>query len=139
MVNRLRRYAGQCPIPVVLLAYLALTLLLRLPFSFVSAIAWDEGTFVIMGQEILDGYLPFTRPWDVNRPLALAAYAQAIGTLGHSIEAGRVAATICVALTCLAVYVVARRAMPPVIARLAGVVTIIVMVAQPSGQATMTE
>src|SRR5207245_5406815 len=62
----------------------------------------------------------------------------AIATLGHSIEAVRVAGTICVALTGLAVYVVARRAMPPVIAVLAGVVTIVVMVAQRSGQATMT-
>jgi len=139
MVNRLRRYAGQCPIPVVLLAYLALSLFLRLPFSFVLGIDWDEGTFVIMGQEILDGYLPYTRLWDFKPPLAFAAYALAIATLGHSIEAVRVAGTICVALTGLAVYVVARRAMPPVIAVLAGVVTIVVMVAQRSGQATMTE
>lgn len=139
MVNRLRRYAGQYPIPVVLLAYLALSVLLRLPFSFVSGIDWDEGTFVIMGQEILDGYLPYTRLWDFKPPLAFAAYALAIATLGHSIEAVRVAGTICVALTGLAVYVVARRAMPPVIARLAGVVTIVVMVAQRAGQATMTE
>lgn len=139
MVNRLRRYAGQCPIPVVLLAYLALSLLLRLPFSFVSGIDWDEGTFIIMGQEILDGYLPYTRLWDFKPPLAFAAYALAIATLGHSIEAVRLAGTICVAVTGLAVYVVARRAMPPVMAHLAGVVTIVVMVAQRAGQATMTE
>ena len=139
MVNRLRRYAGQCPIPVVLLAYLALSFLLRLPFFFMSSIDWDEGTFIIMGQEILDGYLPYTRLWDFKPPLAFAAYALTIATLGHSIEAVRVAGTICVALTGLAVYVVARGAMPPVMARLAGVVTIVVMVAQRAGQATMTE
>ena len=97
MINRLRRYASQCPIPVVLLAYLALSLLLRLPFFFVSGIDWDEGTFVIMGQDILDGYLPYTRLWDFKPPLAFAAYALAIATLGHSIEAVRVAGTICAA------------------------------------------
>jgi len=135
----LRRYVAQYPIPVVLLAYLALSLLLRLPFFFVSVIDWDESTFIIMGQEILDGYLPYTRLWDFKPPLAFAVYALAIATLGHSIEAVRVAGTICVALTGLAVYLAARRAMPPGMACLAGLVTIVVMVAQRAGQATMTE
>src|SRR5262245_33909797 len=137
--SRLRRYVGECPTPVVLLGYLVLSALLRLPFSFVSVIDWDESTFIIMGQEILDGFLPYTRLWDFKPPLAFAAYAVAIATLGHSIEAVRVAGTICVALTGLAVYLAARRAMPPVMARLAGVVTIVAMVAQRAGQATMTE
>src|SRR5207245_10628883 len=93
MVNRLRRYAGQCPIPVVLLAYLALSLFLRLPFSFVLGIDWDEGTFVIMGQEVLDGYVRYTRRWELEPPLAVAAYALPIATLGHALCAARLGAT----------------------------------------------
>jgi len=68
MVSRVRRCASQAPTPVVLLGYLALSMLLRLPFSFVSVIDWDESTFIIMGQEILDGHLPYTRLWDFKLP-----------------------------------------------------------------------
>ncbi len=67
-----------------------LCVLIRLPFWFPSTIDWDESTFILMGQELLDGRLPYADLWDNKPPLAFAAFAVFIA-LHPSIVALRVA------------------------------------------------
>ncbi len=81
-----------------------ISLLIRLPFFFIDIIDWDESTFILMGQSILDGHLPYTQLWDLKPPLAFVAYASFIFILGKSIISIRLAGTICVALTAFFVY-----------------------------------
>ena len=44
-------------------------LFIRLPFFFRDYIDRDESTFILMGQSIADGYLPYDRLWDLKPPL----------------------------------------------------------------------
>src|SRR5262249_52048132 len=50
-------------------------LLIRLPFFFPAVIDWDESTYIIMGQSILDGNLPYIEQWEDKPPLAYLFYA----------------------------------------------------------------
>ncbi len=45
------------------------TLLIRLPFFFRDHFDWDESTFIIMGQSVADGNLPYEHMWDLKPPL----------------------------------------------------------------------
>ena len=36
-----------------------ITILVRLPFFFPAVIDWDESTFVLIGQSVVDGHLPY--------------------------------------------------------------------------------
>jgi 4-amino-4-deoxy-L-arabinose transferase-like glycosyltransferase len=89
-------------------ALFLLCILIRLPFWFPSTIDWDESTFILMGQELLDGRLPYVELWDNKPPLAFAAFTVFIA-LHPSIVAVRVAGALCVFLSALLTYSVARR------------------------------
>ena len=90
---------------VAVIAALGLwTLILRLPFFFPDTIDWDESTLIIMGQGILDGYLPYDRIWDAKPPLAYVAFAGAIELLGRSVAAIRFVGYLGVVLTSYLVY-----------------------------------
>jgi hypothetical protein len=79
-------------------------LLLRLPFFFPDTIDWDESTLIIMGQGLLDGFLPYDRTWDSKPPLAFVAFAGAIKLLGKTVAALRFGGYLCVVLTSYLVY-----------------------------------
>jgi Dolichyl-phosphate-mannose-protein mannosyltransferase len=79
-------------------------LILRLPFFFSDTIDWDESTLIIMGQGLLDGFLPYDRIWDSKPPLAFVAFAGAIKLLGKTVAALRFGGYLCVVLTSYLVY-----------------------------------
>jgi hypothetical protein len=79
-------------------------LILRLPFFFPDTIDWDESTLIVMGQGILDGFLPYDRIWDSKPPLAYVAFAGAIQLLGRTVAALRFGGYLCVVLTSYLVY-----------------------------------
>ncbi len=79
-------------------------LMLRLPFFFPDTIDWDESTLIIMGQGILDGFLPYERIWDSKPPLAFVAFAGAIQLLGKTVAALRFCGFLCVVLASYFVY-----------------------------------
>jgi hypothetical protein len=43
-------------------------LLIRLPFFFRDFMDHDESTFILMGQSVVDGYLPYDHLWDLKSP-----------------------------------------------------------------------
>ncbi len=54
---------------------------MRLPFFFPAVIDWDESTYVLMGQSILDGHVPSIEQWDDKPPLAYVLRVRADGIL----------------------------------------------------------
>ena len=54
---------------------LLLAIIVRLPFFFKDVIDWDESTYILMGQSVLDGHLPYTELWDLKPPGAFLIYA----------------------------------------------------------------
>ena len=116
-----------------------ISLLIRLPFFFIDIIDWDESTFILMGQSILDGHLPYTQLWDLKPPLAFVAYASFIFILGKSIISIRLAGTICVALTAFFVYLSGKKIASRSSAFLAAILTSAGISLLTGGQATMTE
>jgi 4-amino-4-deoxy-L-arabinose transferase-like glycosyltransferase len=118
---------------------LSISILVRFPYYFVDVINWDESTFILMGQSLLDGHLPYTQLWDLKPPLAFVAFAFFIVSLGKSIVAIRIAGTLCVFLTAWLVYVVGRSIGNSSAGVLAAILTILTVTAIDSGQATMTE
>jgi len=124
---------------VVFCLLFLLTLFVRFAFFFSATIDWDEVTFVLIGQSLADGHLPYEQAWDVKPPLGFAFYAAVIQLLGHSVAAIRLGGTLCVAATAFFVYAIACRIWGRAAARLAASLTILGMSLLESGQATMTE
>lgn len=78
------------------LALLAITLATRLPYFAVSVVNWDESTFALLGQDLLDGHLPYTHLWDTKPPLVYVMFALFIYLFGRSIAALRIGGMLCV-------------------------------------------
>lgn len=74
-------------------------LCLRLPLFFSLVLDWDESTFILIGQSILDGHLPYVALWELKPPLLFGAFAAAIAVFGDSIVGIRLFGTLCVTLT----------------------------------------
>ncbi|MFT4173959.1 MAG: glycosyltransferase family 39 protein [Rhodocyclaceae bacterium] len=123
----------------VIVALLAITLLIRLPYFFPAVINWDESSSILIGQAILDGQLPYVELWDVKPPLLYYAFAAIIWLFGATIEGVRAGGALCVALTAIAVYVYTRTVWRRSIGVVAAVLTVILICGQRGSGATMSE
>jgi len=74
-------------------------LFIRFPFFFRDYIDRDESTFILIGQSLVDGYLPFVELWDIKPPLVFLFYAGIISVFGKSFFAIRLAGTLLVTIT----------------------------------------
>ncbi len=81
---------------VILLCY---TFFVRFPFFFRDYIDRDESTFILVGQSIVDGQLPYTTLWDLKPPVVFYFFAGIIYFIGKSMIAIRLAGVMAVALT----------------------------------------
>jgi Dolichyl-phosphate-mannose-protein mannosyltransferase len=117
---------------------LLLCILVRFPFYFASVIDWDESTFILMGQNLLDGNLPYVELWDNKPPLAFAFFAPVI-LFWKSIVAVRIAGTICVFTTAYFTYRIGTRIWQREVGLLAAIFSVVFISLLPAGQATMTE
>jgi 4-amino-4-deoxy-L-arabinose transferase-like glycosyltransferase len=114
-------------------------LLLRVPFVFPAVIDWDESTFVLIGQSLVDGHLPYVELWALKPPLAFAFFGLVIALFGKTLVAIRLAGAICVVVTAFLVYLIASRLSNRRVGLVAGILTVTTVSLLPSGQATMTE
>lgn len=96
-----------------LLYCLLISILFRFPYFFKDVINWDESTFILTGQSLLDGYLPYTQLWDLKPPLLPAAFALFILIFGKSIISIRVAGAVCVAVTSWFTYLIGKKVSTP--------------------------
>ena len=123
----------------IAICLLLISILVRLPFYFVDVVNWDESTFILMGQSLLDGHLPYTELWDIKPPVAFVAYALFILVLGKSIIAIRIAGTLCVFLTAWFIYLTGRQIGNSNTGIFAAIISIVGLTTIRGGQATMTE
>lgn len=65
------------------------TLFIRLPFFTKDYIDRDESTFILMGQSVADGYLPYVYLWDLKPPLLFYIFGLIESVFPYSIEAIR--------------------------------------------------
>jgi hypothetical protein len=126
------------PSRIAIFLFVGSAFLMRFPFFFPSVIDWDESTFILMGQSLLDGHLPYTELWDNKPPLAFAAFAFFIRLLGKTVFAIRLAGLTCVVAAAWLTYLVGRHLWNESVGLLAGLL-VIVFVSKNGGQATMTE
>ena len=122
-----------------LAAIAVITVLIRLPFFFEAVINWDESTFILMGESLLDGHLPYTQLWDLKPPLLFVAYALFILTLGKSIVSIRLAGTLCVMIVAILVYFCAKTFTHATSAGLSAIATALGISVLSAGQAVMSE
>ena len=118
---------------------LLFALMLRLPFFFPAVVSWDESTYVLMGQSILDGHLPYLQQWENQPPLAFVFYAGVIAVFGKDLVGVRLAGTLCVAAAAFLVYLTAARLWNRRAGMLAAALCVAAVSLLRGGQATMTE
>ena len=70
----------------------------RLPYFFKSNINWDESTFLLLGQSVLDGHLPYTFLIDNKPPFLWYCFAIIIFFCGKSFFGIRAVGALCVAI-----------------------------------------
>jgi hypothetical protein len=68
----------------------AALLFIRLPFFFRDYMDHDESTFILMGQSVADGYLPYDRIWDLKPPLLFYLFGLVEWIFPYSLVAIRV-------------------------------------------------
>lgn len=94
---------------VNLLAYILISVVIRLPFFFRDYIDRDESTFIIMGQSWVDGFLPYTQLWDLKPPLVFLFFAIIIQFFGKSYIAIRLFGALVIAFTAFFIYKIGTR------------------------------
>jgi hypothetical protein len=123
----------------VLLLLAGISLTLRFPFFFPAVINWDESTFILLGQNILDGELPYTTLWDLKPPLTFYTFAFFISVLGDSIIAIRIGGLLFLLATAYLTYFVGKSLYDQRAGVIAAILCILFISSAPAGQATMTE
>jgi 4-amino-4-deoxy-L-arabinose transferase-like glycosyltransferase len=99
--------ASSTAAPFFILAILVL--IVRAPFWGKAVIDWDESTFILLGQSLLDGHLPYTHLWDIKPPLLFAVFSAFIGAFGRGIVAIRFGGALFVYATSIVVFFVTAR------------------------------
>jgi hypothetical protein len=86
------------------------TLFIRFPFFFRDYIDKDESTFILMGQSIADGYLPYDRLWDLKPPLLFYFFALIERVFPHSFVALRFCGVLIVFISAVLLMIIAWQA-----------------------------
>ena len=102
----LRRNARLIVEIALLLVFAALV---RLPYFIRTVIDWDESTFILMADSLLNGHLPQTEYSAFKPPLAYVPYALFLAMFGQSIAAIRFGGLICVSVASVVIYLACRK------------------------------
>lgn len=114
------------------------TLLFRLAFLWPEQIDWDEWSFILMGNDVAQGHLPFVHLFDLKPPLLFFLEGGTIAVFGKSLLAIRLLGLCCVIVAAAMVYLTARRLLASGPA-LAGALTTAALASASFGLATNTE
>ncbi len=134
--ERLRHPAAQNVL--VILGLLALSVAIRLE-KFASDFGRDESTFILVGQGLVDGHLPYTILWDNKPPLIFAFMALVIAVAGKSLVAIRLAGTLCLTAAAFATYLSGQRIWNRATGLLAACLVVIFVHLSPGGYAVTAE
>lgn len=84
------------------------TLFIRFPFFFRDYIDQDESTFILMGQSIADGHLPYDYLWDLKPPLLFYFFAFIQKIFPHSFVAVRFCGVLIVFISAILLMRIAK-------------------------------
>ena len=118
---------------------LLITILVRFPWFFPSVINWDESTYILMGQSVLDGNLPYIGFWEMKPPLAHFFYGTFIGLFGKSIISIRFAGALCISIISFFTYLIGKKICNFNVGIYSSILFIFSTIYIPGGQSTMTE
>lgn len=83
---------------------------IRFPFFFRDYVDKDESTFILMGQSIADGHLPYDHLWDLKPPLLFYFFALIEKVFPHSFVAIRFFGVIIVFLSAIVLMKIVKQA-----------------------------
>src|SRR5829696_2878477 len=105
--TRARR--GRAPPVLVALGFVALAILLRLPALAYSVLNYDESMYLLMGDQMRQGLLPYTALCDL-KPVGLFALFALVSALPvDGVVAGRLVSSVAVGLTAYLLWHLAAR------------------------------
>ena len=90
---------------------------------------WDESTSVLIAASVLDGHLPYVALFDVRPPMIYFMLAGTMAAFGESISVARLFGAVCVLVSSIAAFAIARRSTDPVSAGLAALMLVAVTAA----------
>jgi len=128
---------GKAPRPLAIL--LLLTILVRLPFLFEAVIDWDEASFLLVGDDILRGHLPYIHAWDNKPPLAFLPFALVLAAFGENGVGSRILGMVLVFLGAWFLYRAALRFVGGKAALWGSVLLVLYASAPPGSFGTMSE
>ena len=86
----------------------------------------DESTFTVVAARVLDGELPYVKLFDNKPPMIFLLLAGAMAAFGESLFVVRAVGDLCLLMSCIAVFAIARRRTDLVSAGLGGLALIAV-------------
>ena len=107
-MGRVRAIKGQ-EILIWAAIYAVLTLLTQLGSATREVINWDESTFMLLGSDVLEGTLPYLQRFDNKPPMIFFIFAAWMGVFGQSILSVRLLGDLCIAMSALLIFLIARR------------------------------
>jgi len=116
-----------------------LTFLVRFPYFFEATIDADENTFILLGQSVLDGYLPYTEILDIKSILLWYSFALFIAVFGKTIVSIRLAGTLCIIAAGFLTYLIGQKLRNSSVGFIASILFVLFASLLPSGQAVMSE
>lgn len=133
-----RRISHLSPLQILLL-FVAVSLMIRFPFFFRDYIDHDESTFILMGQALVDGHLPYVKYWDLKPPLVFYFFAGIIAIFGKSMLAIRIIGSLVVALSAFYTFKLSEFYLSKVASFFSGLLTIYLLSLFGAMQGVMSE
>ncbi|MDC3102753.1 glycosyltransferase family 39 protein [Gammaproteobacteria bacterium] len=124
---------------LIIFSLFLFSLIYRLPFWFIDVMNWDESTFMLMGQSILDRKLLYSDLWDLKPPLAFLSVSAIMALLGESIFSMRFLGVLSVFLSSTIIYFINRKFFSFYLTLFLSFLSIPMMTIYFSGQSTTTE
>ncbi|NJN75378.1 MAG: hypothetical protein HC796_02880 [Synechococcaceae cyanobacterium RL_1_2] len=118
----------------------AIALITRFPYFFKADIDWDEHTFLLLGQSVLDGYLPYTGPvMDIKSPFLWYGFAALSAFAFKQLWIIRLLGTIMVAIAGTLTYSYVKKISDHFQGLFAGITLILLVNLNAGGQAVLSE
>jgi hypothetical protein len=117
-----------------------ISLVIRFPFFFNDVIDWDESIFILMGQSIANGYLPYEQVWDLKPPLGYYFFSLPQILDPKNIALIRFFGTFTISISSILVFFIARKISSSFFSMFSSILFILLTSAWiNSGQAVMME
>lgn len=123
---------------IALLCIVITAFILRVPFFTQSVIDWDESSFILAGQLVAEGNIPYVDFFDLKPPLAFLFYAF-VDFIPKDISYVRFGACLCVIISATIIYFLSKLHWNQKLACFGSIASIYFISLSPSGQALMTE